>query len=533
MPLFISNLILLDGWRRNGLAFLAGLIASLAQAPLGWFPLLWLCVPVLVLMLDSASLGQTRRGAFWPMAKVGWMFGFGFFLLTFYWLGSAFLVEADKFAWAIPIAVLILPAGLALFWAVATGFSAFFWSGSPLRILWLALWFSALEWLRGFVLTGLPWGGLGSALTSNSITMQALALVGPDSMTLFAILLFAIPIWLIAEREARSLGFWLAGCVGLLFVGQILFGIVRLSQPQDIPAETATIRLVQPNIPQAEKWKFENRSWIFNRLLALTTLDSDAFPLDAVDLVIWPESAVPFYLIEQPGALAAIAQALPQKAGLVTGALRRESDVNGHQEVYNSVYLLDSDGTVQSSYDKIHLVPFGEYLPKQAWLEAIGLEQLTVQRSGFASGTNRSLLPTERLGRLLPLVCYEVAFSSEVLSFPDNADWIVNVTNDAWFGATVGPWQHLHLARMRAVETGLPLIRVANTGISAVIDGYGRVLHQLELKNEGIVQAMLPNKLKETAYGVVGNVAFLMIWIFLVGAALSIQVKTRNNGWED
>ena len=527
MRFMISNLVLLEGWRRLWLTFLAGALASLGQAPLGWFPLLFVALPVLVWLLDSAALGKAPRAAAHTMAKVGWMFGFGFFLLTFYWLGAAFLVEAEKFAWAMPLAILVLPAGLALFWGLAAALCAPVWSSSPLRVIWLALSLSAMEWLRGFVLTGLPWGGLGPALASNGITMQALAWVGPDVMALYAILLFALPVFFAPQADDRALGRWLGLMLGLLFALQLGFGAYRLSTENEPSPKAPLVRLVQPNIPQKEKWKFENRSWIFNRLLALTTLDSDNTPLGDVDMVLWPESAIPFYLIEQPGAMAALAQALPDGAELMTGALRRETvSARGQgagERVYNSIYHLDSGGTILASYDKMHLVPFGEYLPKQSWLESLGLEQLTAQRGGFSTGSKRMLIESELLGKVLPLICYEVAFSSELLAFPSGADVIVNVTNDAWFGATVGPWQHLHLARMRAVETGLPLVRVANTGISAIINGKGEIVGQVDLEKDGLLQVRLPEKTAPGLYARLGTALFITIWLLLASSTLFLS----------
>ena len=527
MPLFISNLILLEGWRRLGLAFAAGLLASISMPPLDWFPLLWICVPLLVWLLDSASLGKSPKAAARSMAWVGWMFGFGYFLVTFHWLGEAFLVEADKFAWAMPLAILVLPAGLALFWAAACGMMAFVWTATPVRILWLALALSGVEWLRGIVFTGLPWGGFGQALAATSVTMQALSLIGPNVYTLFGLLLFAVPALIFSEPDDRMLGRGLAATFLVLFAVQIGFGVYRLAQDPPATPDAPVVRLVQPNIAQRDKWVFENRAWIFNRLLALTSYDSAKTPVSEVDYVIWPESALPFFLMEQPGALAAIAAALPEKASLITGALRRQPGLDDDQDVYNSVYLLGPDGTVIDSYDKMHLVPFGEYLPKERWLQALGLEQLTAQKSGFAAGSRHKLLDTLDGTRLLPLVCYEIAFSREILQFPDGADWIVNVTNDAWFGTSTGPSQHLHLARMRAVETGLPIIRVANTGISAVIDAKGHILRQIPLETEGIVQEKLPARLKKPFYAQWGGWIFLTIWAFFGVATQSISRKVN------
>ncbi|SNY90390.1 apolipoprotein N-acyltransferase [Cohaesibacter sp. ES.047] len=525
MPLFVSNLLLLDGWRRLAAAFIAGIIASFAQDPFGWFPLLWLSMPLLVWLLDSAALGQNTKRAAFAMARVGWMFGFGFFLCTFYWLGAAFLVEADKFAWAMPLAVVILPAGLALFWCVAAGVSALVWSTSPLRIVWLALLLAVAEYLRGTLFTGLPWGGFGPALASSGVLMQALSLVGPNTLSLFSVLLFALPVCLFQEDRFKVLGRMMVVLVLTVFVAQVAFGFYRSNLPTELAEDAPVVRLVQPNIPQTEKWKFENRSWIFNRLLALTSLDTEEHPLDAIDMVIWPESAVPFFLMEQSGALTAIKSSLPAGAGLLTGALRRNPDSPRTDEIYNSIYQLGPDGTILQAYDKVHLVPFGEYLPMQPLLDKLGLEQLTAQKIGFKVGTKRTLLDNPKLGKLLPLICYEIAFSSDILSFPKSADLIINVTNDAWFGKTIGPSQHLHIARMRAVETGLPVLRVANTGISAVIDARGKVEKQLELGAEGLIQTHVPLKLSATPYARFGNWIFFAVCVLLILTTASISRK--------
>lgn len=525
MAFLISNLVLLDGWRRLLVAFLAGCLASLGQAPVSWFPLLWLCVPVFIWLLDSASLGKDPKKAVRSMALVGWVFGLGFFLCTFYWIGAAFLVEADKFAVLMPFALFFFAAGLALFWAAACGLVAPLWSSSPMRVIWLALAWAALEWLRGTIFTGLPWGGIGQALTSTTVMMQALSLIGPQAMGLIAPIIFALPVFLFTEASSRRTGYGLATIAVLLFAGQGAFGFYRLAQPLPKPDAPVTVRIIQPNILQQEKWKLENRSWIFNRLLALTTLDSEGYPVEKVDLFVWPETAIPFYLIEQPAGLAAIADALPDKATLLTGALRREVDFTDREQVYNSIYQLSGDGTIMASYDKIHLVPFGEYLPKERWLRAIGLKQLAMQLSGFSSGKKRKLLGDVHIGKILPLICYEIAFPREILSYPAGANMIVNVTNDAWFGLTAGPLQHLNLAQMRAVETGLPVIRSANTGVSAMIDPYGRLVAKQDLGTDGLVQGIVPARLPSTLYARFGDRLFFFLWL-LTGCL--VLIKTRK-----
>ena len=345
-------------------------------------------------------------------------------------------------------------------------------------------------------------------------------------MSLIAPIIFALPVFLFSEQPFRKIGYGLAALSVLLFSAQLGYGVYRLSLPAPRAEKPLTVRIIQPNIPQAEKWKLENRSWIFNRLLALTTLDSSASSVEKVDLFVWPETAIPFYLIDQPAALAAIAQALPDDATLMTGAVRREMGFTNSEQVYNSIYQISGDGTIMTSYDKIHLVPFGEYVPLQGWLKRIGLQHLAEQISGFSSGTKRKLLGDDNLGKILPLICYEIAFPREILSYPAGADTIVNITNDAWFGKTIGPRQHLYIARMRAVETGLPVIRAANTGISAVIDPYGRVVKQLALETDGIIQETVPGKLKRTFFSRFGEGIFLFLWLFCSAFTL---IKLRKS----
>lgn len=524
---FYSTLILLDGWKRYCLAFVLGIIASFAQPPYGWFGLLWLCLPTLVALLDSAALGHSGRAVAKRMFATGWMFAFGFFLLTFYWLGAAFLVEAEKFAWAMPLAILVLPAGLALFWAAAMAALAPVWSDHWKRIIWLSLALSVTEWIRGFIFTGLPWGGFGFSLSSMDLTMQALALTGPDLMTLWALLLFTVPVIFMAHENVSRRALVYLVLVMILFGGQLVYGFVRLNDAEKKAtiSKGPVIRLVQPNIPQTEKWKLENRSWIFNRLIAMTSQTSKQAPAEDVDLVIWPESAIPFYLMEQPAALTAIAQALPEQSQLMTGALRRKQNSNSDEEVFNSIYWLGPDGAVRGAYDKTHLVPFGEYLPMQSWLEAIGLEQLTRLKGGFTQGRSRNLFKSDDFGSILPLICYEIAFASEVSDYKQRPDWILTVTNDAWFGPSIGPRQHLFMARMRAVELGLPVVRVANTGISAIIDFKGRVIAKIPLEQTGILQKNLPDKRSDTLFASVGNGPFGAIWLFLLIILIFLRRK--------
>lgn len=525
-----TNAIILSwGWRRIVLAFIAGAASALAQAPVSLFPVLWLTFPILVLLIDGtlAAPGERRTGAMRQAALTGWVFGFGYFLAGLWWIGSAFLVEADTFAWLIPFAVAAMPAGLALFWAAAAALARAFWVDGPVRILVLAISFALFEYLRSVMLTGFPWNAPGHALAANDITMQATALVGMHGMTLFAMVIFCAPALLFGHNRDRKLALGLGGGTGALFAAILIYGFVRLAGSDAAVTDSVRIRIVQPNIPQAEKWMSEFKSRNFNELLQLSAQRPapGAGGLDEVTHLIWPESALPFLLSNARHELGAIAAMLPPQTHLITGALRIEP-VPSHpqgRKVYNSIYVLDSDGTIVDAYDKLHLVPFGEYLPFQSMFDALGLEPLTRQVGGFSAGQTRQSMRIGSAPPALPLICYEVIFPDLDGSTPDRPGWLLNVTNDAWFGITPGPYQHFHQSRLRAVEQGLPLVRAANTGISAIVDAYGRVRHSLGLNQRGIVEGGLPVSVNATPYSIYGSKIFTLLVAFSLILALMLQ----------
>jgi apolipoprotein N-acyltransferase len=236
-------------------------------------------------------------------------------------------------------------------------------------------------------------------------------------------------------------------------------------------------------------------------------------------VLIWPESAFPFFLAREPDELAEIAQLLHGGTVLITGAVRLAEPVNPTDPLaYNSIYVIDREGSIASLYDKVHLVPFGEYLPFQDLLESLGLQQLTKQRGGFLAGDRHRLIAVPGAPMALPLICYEIIFPGEVAPKGDRPGWIVNVTNDGWFGISTGPYQHFHQARVRAIEEGLPLVRAANTGISAVVDPLGRVINSLALGSEGVIDAPLPRPVEPPVYTRFGDTpaAILVFVAFMV-----------------
>jgi len=519
------------GWRRHLAAVCAGALSALAMAPFYVWPVLWLTLPAVVWLIDGAtwrapSHGTRGRRLSRPVvaaAGIGWWWGFGYFLAGLYWIGAAFLVEAEQFAALMPLAVLTMPAGLALFYAAATALAARFWGTGPWRVLALALALSGAEWLRGHVLSGFPWNTLGYALTWPLPLMQSVAVLGIYGLTLLAVLVFALPavLWsapVLQPRRARAV----ALAVAVLPLAMLAaFGWVRLALTSADTVPGVKIRIVQPSVPQREKWRPEHQARFFKDHLDLSGTDpqgkSDA--LAGVTHVVWPEAAMPFPALDTPEALAAIGDLLPEGTVLIAGSIRVERTASGRpSRFFNSLLVLARRGLLLVFYDKIYLVPFGEYLPLRGVLGAIGLREVA-SKGGFDSGpAPRPLLTVPGLPAVVPLICYEAVFPGAIVQGVQRPAAIVNLTNDGWFGDTTGPHQHFHQARVRAVEEGLPLIRAANNGVSAAFDPYGRVLGRLGLNVRGVIDVPLPAAVAPPPYARLGDAVFLAVW--LMGAAL-------------
>lgn len=511
----------LAGWRRTVAAFALGSVSMLAYAPFHLFPVLLFSLPAFVWLIDSSpSPGRACRD--------GWWFGFGYFFFNLFWLGEAFLVEADKFAWALPFAVTLLPAGMALFWAAAAGVSKCFWRAGSSRVLVFALAFGLAEWTRGHVFTGLPWNVLGYALTYPIELMQSAALVGVYALTFLALLVFTAPLVILAATRSggrSALAFALAPLT-LLYA----YGAWRLSGPAQPDVSGIKLRLVQPSVPQREKWLAEKQRDIFLDHLALsaTAPDGTRDDLKGITHVVWPEAAMPFLPLEHQGALDAIGAMLPQGGILVTGAIRRERGPQTVSAGYNSLMAFDDTGKLLATYDKVHLVPFGEYLPMRGALEALGLSKLTHGLGVFHSGPlPRPVLAIPGLPPAGGLICYEVLFPGEVIEDGNRPQVLFNLTNDGWFGDTTGPRQHYYQTRVRAVEEGLPIVRVANNGISAVIDAYGRERVRIGLNAHASADSGLPAALAPTPYGR-GRGSWVLAAVATLLAALGLSSRRRH-----
>ncbi len=508
-------IVLAWGLRRALVAFLAGAATTLAVAPLNVWPAMFVTIPAAIWLLDGAAAGRWSGIA--AAAATGWWFGFGYFLAGLYWVGFAFLVDARTFGWLMPFAVIALPAGMALYTAFGFALARALWMRGAGRILVFAAALTAAEWLRGHLMSGFPWNAFGYALTTPLVMAQGVALIGVWGYTLIALAVFASPA-VLADEPADTRRPWLvpAGAAGVL-IGLAIFGAVRLALTPTGFVDGVHLRLMQPNVPQDAKFSYASKTQVMQHYLALSdrATGPQSTGLRGVTHLIWPESAFPFFLTREPDALAQIAALLPPGTVLITGAARPAETA---RHAYNSIYVIDHDGSILSVYDKVHLVPFGEYLPFQSLLERLGLQQLTRVQGGFLAGDRRRAIASPRAPKFVPLICYEIIFPQDVVPPGERGGWLLNLTNDAWFGMSAGPHQHFQQARVRAIEEGLPLVRAANTGISAVVDPVGRVIDQLPLGSEGVLDSGLPQPLGRTLYSHAGDLPLALV-LALIGLA--------------
>jgi apolipoprotein N-acyltransferase len=518
-----NSIVLAWGWRRALIAFVAGALSALAMAPFSFWPILFLTFPILIWLIDGAGAG--RWGGTGTAAAAGWCFGFGYFVAGLYWVGYAFLVDAPTFGWLLPFAVIGLPAYLAIFTAFGAALARILWSRGALRILAFGVAMTAAEWLRGHVLTGFPWNAFGYALAAPLPLAQSASLLGLWGLTFIAIVVFASPATLTDDR-AETERPWLPFVFGVaVLAGLGGWGMLRLARTPTQLVDKVHLRIMQPNLQQDVRFNYAAKQDVMNRYLALSDRATSENPLGVKDVtvLIWPESAFPFFLAREAGALAQIAALLSHGTVLITGAVRVAEPVNPKDpQVYNSIYVLDQTGSLVALYDKIHLVPFGEYLPFQHLLEELGLQALTKQRGGFVAGDLRKPMTIPGAPPALPLICYEIVFPGAAVS-SQRPGWIVNVTNDGWFGISTGPYQHFQQARLQAIEEGLPLVRAANTGISAVVDPLGRVINSLPLGQEGVIDSPLPRAIRAPLYARAGNAPAAI----MVVAAFILVVRRR------
>lgn len=463
-------------WARFGAFFGLGVVAALGQAPLDLWPATLIALAVLFVLHRQVI---SPRAAAWQ----AWFFGLGYFAFALRWIVEPFLVDAARHGWMAPFAIVLMAAGAALFWAVAAWFAQRL---APRSQIALGLFLVAVEMTRSLVLTGFPWALLGHIWVPTWMA-QASGIGGPHLLSLITVLA-AIGLSRLWLRD------WSRGGVVLAVLALLAFTLRPDPAPQ-LPDDAPVVRLVQPNAAQHLKWDPVYRELFVNRLVELSGQG------DRPDLIVWPETAVPYllnFIIDDLSQLDAAARGAP----LIFGVQRRDE----RGLFYNSMVLMEQGGVITATYDKQHLVPFGEYVPFGDLLARIGIRGMAVQEGGgFAAGTAPGPVDIPGIGLAVPLICYEGIFAEEIYTGPERPRMLLLITNDGWFGQAAGPHQHLAQARLRAIEQGLPMVRVANTGISAMIDAQGRITASLGLGMDAALDAPLPAVGPAPPYTLVGD----------------------------
>jgi len=508
----------LRGWRRSLLAFVLGVVATLALPPVYALPVLFVSfVGLLWLIAGSTSA--------WRASICGWWFGLGFFLASIYWIGFALLTDASRFGWVVVPAILGLAAGFALFTA-GVGFVVRASNTRGFgRVLAFAVAWTAAEWLRGHILTGFPMNLIGSSLGFSDATIQLSAVTGAYGLSFVLLLITCLPACLVEPHRPTHgsvLRRWTpVGSAALLLAALWLGGSLRLGAVGPIESTGIMLRVVQANIEQNLKWQEGAREAAFLKNLRLSV--SSGF--EHVDHVILSETAVPYFLSEDRLRIDLVASVAPPNGLVITGAPRRARDAAEGKWLRNSVHAVDARGQLLATYDKHHLVPFGEYMPLR---DLLSFSKLAYGAIDYTPGPGPRTLHLPGLPPVSPLVCFEAIFPGNVTDPGDAPDWLLNLTNDGWFGQTAGPYQHLQAARLRAVEEGLPLVRAANTGISAFFDPLGRELASLPLGATGVLDAELPKPLPgRTVYAVTGD--WLLLAVLILSCFTTIWHRFRAN----
>lgn len=518
------RMLLHNPWIQRLIALSLGGMSALAFAPLFILPAYILAFSAIWVMFQAqVQQRATLSHLFW----LGWWFGLGHFAAGLYWIAHALTVDLDAFWWLMPFALFGIPAILAVFIGIVFSLASLWpYDGISRAFAFTALWGGA-EWLRGHIFTGFPWNLSGYVWGFSLEEMQLASVVGVYGLSMLVVLMSICLGYIVGHNK-------MSRNIGLLVFAIAVFGWgwgkYRLENANVKEIEPLAIRLVQPNIKQTMKWDPQQREDNFITLLDLSMAPS-SLPLNAV---LWPETAVPFFLEQETFRRIQIADSLPKEALLFTGALRRSDSNEGKMQAWNSLLVLDDQGEIVASYDKAHLVPFGEYLPFRSTLDTLlgkgTIKKITTGTIDFTPGAGPELISLPQgFPSFSGLVCYEVIFPRAIVN-PDQPrpDWLINVTNDAWYGNTSGPYQHLEITRFRAIEEGIPLVRVANSGISAVINAYGRNMGSLGLGKKGVLDIFLPAPTQAIPfYGHWGDrVTFVLIlMLFGLGWVVSLQRK--------
>lgn len=512
----------LTGWRRRGLLFALGAVGALALPPLHVMVMLPIAFSGLLLLLDHDARPRLALTA-------GWWWGLGHFVIGTYWISNSMLTDPARYGWMIPFAVGGLSAVLAMFPALATGVTAWLRPRGPSRVLTLAIAWTAAEWLRGWVLTGLPWNLIGYSWAFSNAFNQFAAYFGIWGLSFLTVAAAGLPAllfdWTGQRLPGEAISVRVKPAIVMVFGGAIVLAAIwvagthRLAGAENGVAPDVRLRIVQPNIEPGQKGNDDLRLANLGRHITMT-IESAGF--DRVTHVIWPETAILFLLERNAEIRQAISAAVPIGGLLISGVPRAEPSTGAITRYWNSMAAIDPAGGVVATYDKSHLVPYGEYVPLRQLMPFVA--KLTPGEIDYSAGPGPRTLHLAGLPPVGPLICYEVIFPGAVVDRVDRPAWLLNLTNDGWFGYSTGPYQHLVSARLRAVEEGLPVVRAANTGISAVIDAYGRVTARSELGETAVLDAALPLPLEGlTLYARFGDWAAAGLLLVAATAALSMR----------
>lgn len=495
----------LSGWRRPALLALLGALATPALPPLGILIVLLPSLAGLIWCLDGA---RSWRAAF----AAGWWWGWGWYGVGFYWIGNAMLVDPERFGWMIPFATLGLGAVQAVFLGGATLAAYGLRVPGVWRVVALAGTWTVMEWVRSWFLTGFPWNPLGSVWDAVPALLQLASVFGVYGLCAFTILVFGL-VAVLADFRARDRQVGIVLAVAALVAVASAYGAWRLSHHPTREVAGVRLRLVQASIAQRHMWREDLRE---AQLLEQIEL-SRGPGFDTVTHMVWPETAAPFFLDQDPKHRALATMAIPYGGLLLTGAPRVTPPGDEPFHLWNSLMAIDGAGRVLGTFDKVHLVPFGEYVPLRAFLP---LPKMTAGGTDFSPGDGLKTLDLPGLPSVGPFICYEAVFPGAVVGRDQpRPAWLLTVTNDAWFGRSAGPHQHLAAGRMRAVEEGLPLVRSANSGISAIIDPLGREIARLGINQRGVLDGPLPQPVDATPYARLGNKIPLLLAVMLIGLA--------------
>ncbi|WP_417480326.1 apolipoprotein N-acyltransferase [Maricaulis maris] len=515
-----------SGWRPRIVLFVAGLFSALASAPLHVVPALMLGLWTLFAALDgSRRFDRPLRSAFLR----GFLFGFGYFIAGMSWVVYAFLTRGNGVEFLAPLALPALAALMAVFWGLGAAIYVALAPRSVWRVLVFAAALAFSEWLRGHVLGGLPWNLPAYVWPAGGLVSQTASWFGVYGLSLLTVFVLTAPLLAITPRLelGRTLPAFAALGISMIVLAT---GAIRLaaSPPENVPG--MTIRLVQAGIPQSQKWGDDGAAFTRDRYLALTARDG----IDEVTHVVWPEGALPTFMLEDGHTLARIGDTLTSGQTLLAGVNRRASDGQGLR-YYNTLAALRYEaGTprIAALYDKVRLTPFGEFTPLSGVMAMTGIPALRdLARYEFTAGPGATTLDIPGAPRVLPLICYEAIFPEFVRSPDERASWIYNLSNDAWFGPTAGPRQHFNQASYRSIESGLPMVRSAALGVSGVVDALGRPVVTLDPSGEGVRDVALPGELGRTPYSLWGDAPFLAFCLLvLLGMAWQRFQAIRTAG---